>query len=514
MPAALRSDGAAWAFLENAGGSRVPDCVADAAAAYFRDRYVQARKALMPRRAPLARDTANASNQSKRPQLGAGYEAADCADATVAAARRVAHALCAEDASAGFAALGASTSAMLAALAAAWAPQLGPGDVVIVSSAGHESNITPWVRCAKLSGARLAWWHPAGDHGEDTCPLPALHALLAEAAALGERVRVVAFPHVSNLLGGVTDVAAIAKAVKEAGAASVCDGVAFAPHAAVDAPGCGLSFYAFSFYKTYGPHLAVLYGTHGAWGALREGRAMPNHAFITAAPAGATPAYAFELGGPSHEACAALAGLRPYLLALAADAGAGLRPDDVARAKTLLGDAPRAVPADDDVAAERRCIRAAFAAMAALERGADGAATPLREFLEKAHADGRLRLLGPRNAPQCRVPTFSFVPIATTPAAVVAACHAAKVACRNGHMYAPRLLRSLGIATDAAGIGADGDADGAPPPPSAVSGEASSTVGAAMGAACGGVVRVSAVHYNTRDEALRCIAAIDAALGC
>jgi selenocysteine lyase/cysteine desulfurase len=35
-----------------------------------------------------------------------------------------------------------------------------------------------------------------------------------------------------------------------------------------------------------------------------------------------------------------------------------------------------------------------------------------------------------------------------------------------------------------------------------------------MGAACGGVVRVSAVHYNTRDEALRCIAAIDAALGC
>ena len=425
----------------------------------------------------------------------------------------MAHALCAEDASAGFAALGASTSAMLAALASAWAPQLGPGDVIIVSSAGHESNITPWVRCATQSGARLAWWHPAGEHGEDTCPLPALATLLAEAASRGERVRVSAFPHVSNLLGGVTDVKAIATAASAAGAATVCDGVAFAPHAAVDAPGWGLSFYAFSFYKTYGPHLAVLYGTHGAWTALREGRAMPNHAFITAAPPGATPAYAFELGGPSHEACAALAGLRPYLLALAADAAAGLlQPGDVARAQTLLGDAPRAVTADDDVAAERRCIRAAFAAMAALERGADGAATPLREFLEKAHADGRLRLLGPRSAAH-RVPTFSFVPTAVTPAAVVAACHAAKVACRNGHMYAPRLLRRLGIATDAAGIGADGDADGAPPPPSAASGEAASAVGAAMGAACGGVVRVSAVHYNTRDEALRCIAAIDAALG-
>ena len=48
----LRSagDASAWAFLENAGGSRVPDCVADAAAAYMRERYVQARAHPCPSR--------------------------------------------------------------------------------------------------------------------------------------------------------------------------------------------------------------------------------------------------------------------------------------------------------------------------------------------------------------------------------------------------------------------------------------------------------------------------------
>jgi len=441
----------------------------------------------------------------------------------VAAARRVADALFSADDAAGFAALGGSTSALLAALAAAFASQLGPGDVIVVSTAGHESNISPWVRAAAASGARLAWWHPAGPHGEQTCPLPPLRELLAAASGRGERVAVVAFPHVSNLLGGVSDVAAVAAAAAAAGAATVCDGVAFAPHAPVDAAAWGVSFYVLSTYKTYGPHMAALWGTHAAWASLRSGKrscAMPNHAFITAAPPGATPWYAWELGGVSHEGCAALAGLRPYLLALAAGSAA-VQPDDVAAASTLLSDAPRATLDAAAVAAERRCIRAAFAAMTALESGDDGAAVPLRAYLEQAHAAGRLRLLGPRSedlaAAERRVPTFSFVPTApgVTPAAVVAACHAAKVALRCGHMYAPRLLRRLGIATDARGIGADGDANGAPPPPPPdAPAAAASAIGVAMGAAGGGVVRVSAVHYNTREEAARCIAAIDAALGC
>jgi selenocysteine lyase/cysteine desulfurase len=438
------------------------------------------------------------------PQLGAGYPASDAADAAVAAARRVAAALFAEDPAAGFPVLGHSASALLDMLARAVERTLRPGDVLVVSSAGHEANIGPWVRAAARAGAQLAWWHPAGANGEETCPLSDLQRLLGGIPA--GRARVVAFPHASNLLGGVSDAARVAALARAAGALTVCDGVAFAPHRAVDAPALGLDFYVLSLYKTYGPHMGALYGTHAAWAPLRAHA--PNHCFI-AADAGAPPWYAWELGGVCHEACAALAGLRPYLRALA---GAG-------------------EAAEGDEAAERACVRAAFRALPALEAPVLAA---LSSYFDDAHAQGRLRLIGPRGEAY-RVPTFSFVPTApgVRPADVVAACHAARVAVRHGHMYAPRLLRRLHVPADAAlppgedaaeQAAADGDANGIaaaqPTKLAAATTAAPRSAAAALlgaggyGAAAGGVVRVSAVHYNTLREAERCIAAIDGALGC
>ena len=95
-----------------------------------------------------------------------------------------------------------------------------------------------------------------------------------------------------------------------------------------------------------------------------------------------------------------------------------------------------------------------------------------------------VRLLGPaEGSPQdaARVPTFSFRPRAGGAAlsAVVAACAARKVAVRSGHMYAHRLCTALGIEPE----GAEG-----------------------------GVVRVSAVHYNTLQEVDRLCEALDTVL--
>lgn len=423
--AALR-EGADWALLENAGGSQVPEQVVEHASSYFRNSYVQ---------------------------LGAGYEASLAADATVASARRLVHALCSADESAGFAALGASTTCLLASLALALEPTLSAGDVLIVSSAGHESNVGPWVRAAARTGARLLFWHPEGDHGEDTCPLSGLRRLLADEA--GRDVRLVAFPHVSNLLGGTTDVAAIAELARRAGALSVCDGVAYAPHRRVDAAQWKVDFYAFSLYKVYGPHMAVLFGLHGAWERiLREGAEPPNHYFVLTADNTDAPWYAWEAGGVSHEACAAVCGLREYMRVLAG------------------------IESTDDVAV----VNAAFEAMASLE-------APVQElmaaFFIAEHRAGRLRLVGPASADAAvRVPTFSFVPLGgATPGSVVAACHAARVAVRSGHMYAVRLCEQLGIILEAGAFGRGS-----------------------------GVVRVSAVHYNTTAEAQRCIDAIASAL--
>ena len=409
-----------WAFLENAGGTAVPQQVIDSTARFLA--------------------TANW-------QLGAGYPGSQATEAVVASARKFIHAMASRKPDAGFAMLGASTTALLALIGRAVEPVLRPGDVLIVSEAGHESNIGPWVRAAQRTGATLLWWLPGAD-GRDTCPLDGLRDLIATASATGP-VRLVAFPHVSNLLGGIVDVASVATIARQAGALTFCDGVALAPHRRVDSVRLGVDFYAASLYKVFGPHLAYLYGTQEAWTMLHDwGCETPNHVFISQ-PGGAIaaghPAYCWEPGGVNPESCAGVCGLREYF-------------QDLTGQQSL---------------ADAVLVDAAFEAV---EAGELGVQTELATFLCEQHVKGTLRLLGPLSGdPFVRVPTFSFVPLTpgTTPASVVASCHAAGVACRRGTMYAPRLCEHLG--TDE-------------------------------------VVRISAVHYNMVEDARRCAEAIRCAL--
>ena len=329
--------------------------------------------------------------------------------------------------------------------------------MLIVSSAGHEANVGCWVRAAASAGAELLWWHPGGEHGEQTAPLDTLSALLASRPGA---VRLVAVPQVSNLLGGIVDVAGAAALAHASGARLVVDSVAYAPHRRLRAAEWRADWCVWSAYKVYGPHAAVLYGASDAWAALRAfGAVPPNHFFIVdSGSADDAPWYPFEPGGPSHEAAAALCGVRAYLAAAAGG-----------------GDGRAAWQGDDSLASDVSLVTAAFDVFQALEAPVTAL---FAAFFASAHAAGRLRLLGPRGGGgDARVPTFSFVPSPpATPASVVAACHAARVALRHGHMYAPRLCERLGVE------------------------------------AAAGCVRVSAVHYNTILEARRAIDAIDAAL--
>lgn len=54
--------------------------------------------------------------------------------------------------------LGASTSALIASLAATIAPLLKPGDEVVVCEWSHEANIAPWLRCAAQTQSKVCWW--------------------------------------------------------------------------------------------------------------------------------------------------------------------------------------------------------------------------------------------------------------------------------------------------------------------------------------------------------------------
>jgi len=75
-----------------------------------------------------------------------------------------------------------------------------------------------------------------------------------------EKTRLVAFAHVSNVLGTINPVEEITTMVHRHGAKVCVDGVAYAPHRLVDVRKWNVDFYVFSLYKVYGPHYALLYG--------------------------------------------------------------------------------------------------------------------------------------------------------------------------------------------------------------------------------------------------------------
>ena len=130
--------------------------------------------------------------------------------------------------------------------------KLQPGDEVLVTEMEHHSNIVPWQMICAERGARLRVV-PINDRGE--LDLEAFEGLLTE------RTKVLALAHVSNVLGTVNPLPALAAAAHRRGAVVVCDGAQAAPHLRVDVAALGCDFYAFSGHKMYGPTgIGVLWG--------------------------------------------------------------------------------------------------------------------------------------------------------------------------------------------------------------------------------------------------------------
>ncbi|KAG7292106.1 hypothetical protein NEMBOFW57_002139 [Staphylotrichum longicolle] len=143
------------------------------------------------------------------------------------------------------------------------------GDELIVSALDHEANIAPWVDLAERQNLVIKWWKP------DTTANPSAKTnpkLLASdlASLLSPRTRLVTCTHASNILGSIHDIKAIASAVHAHDPSTlVCvDAVAYAPHRPVDVKDLGVDLYAFSWYKVYGPHLAMLYASPAALAQL------------------------------------------------------------------------------------------------------------------------------------------------------------------------------------------------------------------------------------------------------
>lgn len=358
------------AFFENAGGSYTAKPVIDRLTRFYHDRKVQ----------PYA-----------------PYEASQLGGAEMDEARARLSALMGVDRDE--LSFGPSTSANTYVLANAVRQWLrGKQAAIVVTNQDHEANSGVWRRLAD-EGVEVREWQIDPDTG---------HLDPADLAVLLEdgKVKLVCFPHCSNVVAEINPVAEICAMAKAAGAFTCVDGVSYAPHGFPDMPALGADVYLFSAYKTYGPHQGIM--------VIRRkfGDTLPNQAHFFN---GDTLYKRFTPAGPDHAQVAACAGMADYL-------------------DTLYAHHFGATPATP---------LARNAAVHDLMR--DHETRLLQPLLDYLAARNDLRLIGPRAAAG-RAPTVAValdrpaLPVATAlaPLGIMAG---------GGDFYAVRPLQAMGVDT-------------------------------------------------------------------
>lgn len=383
------------AFFENAGGSYPSRFVMDRLTRFYRERKVQ----------PYA-----------------AYEASRLGGEEMDEARaRLAAMLGVETDEVSF---GPSTTQNTYVLAQAFGQTLKPGQAIVVTNQDHEANSGPWRRLAER-GIEIREWKLDPETGH--LPIEGLKTLL------DEKVKLVCFPHCSNVVAEINPVAEIAALAHDAGAHVCVDGVAYAPHGLPNVGALGADIYLFSAYKTYGPHQGVM--------VIRRalGEALPNQGHFFN---GDVLYKRFTPAGPDHAQIAASAGMADYIEALSAyHGGGGSAAEKAAFAHNLMRTHETAL------------------------------LQPLLDFIT---AKNSVRLLGPRQA-ESRAPTVAMV--LAEPGAEAAAKLAPRgIMAGGGHFYGVRCLEAQGVNPEQ------------------------------------GVLRVSFVHYTSKDEVAKLIDALDEVL--
>jgi selenocysteine lyase/cysteine desulfurase len=291
---------------------------------------------------------------------------------------------------------GPSTTANTYVLANAFRQMLrGQNAAIVVTDQDHEANSGPWRRLAD-EGIEIRVWKIDPDTGHlDPGALKPL---------LDDKVRLVCFPHCSNVVGEINDVAAITRVAHAAGAYACVDGVSYAPHGLPNVGKLGADIYLFSAYKTYGPHQGIMVVRRGV------GEALPNqgHHFN-----GGELFKRFTPAGPDHAQIAASAGMADYIDAVHAHHAKG----------AAAGPAARAEAVHDLFRAREEALL-----------------TPLLDYLAGRND---IRLIGPRQA-RGRAPTVAVaLDRPGEDAAAALAPHG--IMAGGGDFYAGRPLAAMGV---------------------------------------------------------------------
>jgi cysteine desulfurase / selenocysteine lyase len=218
-------DGRPVAYLDSAATSQTPDPVIDAMTSYYTEHRASVHRGVYPLAAE-ATDLYEGARDRIASWLGSTREETIFTANATAAINMVAY---------------------------TWGRQnVQRGDLVVLTEMEHHSNIVPWQLLCQDREAELAY---VGLTGDGLLDLDALDSLLARGP------RLVGVVHVSNVLGTINPVAAIARRAHDAGAVVVVDGTQAVPQMPVWLPDLDVDFYAWTGHKAYGPTgIGVLHG--------------------------------------------------------------------------------------------------------------------------------------------------------------------------------------------------------------------------------------------------------------
>ncbi len=265
FPAFTHPDSRQWAHLENAGGSYVPNQVISILQSFYTSSKVQPYWNFGP--------SAKAGQAMDR--------SAEVIPATFNASPVEVH-------------FGPSTSQNTYVLANALRPDWDPGDNIVVTNQDHEANIGAWRRL-KETGIEVREWRVNPETG--------LLDIGELAQLICSKTQLIAVTHASNLAATINPLRSIAELIHGVGGLLVADGVSFAPHAAIDVQELNCDIYLYSTYKTYGPHLGLMYTSENISHKVTN----QGHFFNAD-----KPTYRLTPAGPDHASVAACAGMVDY----------------------------------------------------------------------------------------------------------------------------------------------------------------------------------------------------------
>jgi cysteine desulfurase family protein (TIGR01976 family) len=314
-------------------------------------------------------------------------------------------------------AFGMNATSFIRMVSLAIGQTLGARNEIVLTEMDHEANVATWLALER-NGARFAWWKMREDgllHVDDLIPI------------LSSKTRLVACTLTSNAIGSIVDVAAAAKAAHSQGAELFIDAVHYAPHGLIDVQALECDYLACSGYKIFAPHMGFL------WGRMDLLRALPTFRedFIPDEPPGK-----IEAGTFVYENVAGMDAAVRYLETLGNSLNPGGRP-----------------------LRRREALEKALNAIRVYEQDLS---LQMLQALDRCGAT--VYGISDTNRIDYRVPTLCFNLPKASPAKVTEEFARRGIGVRDGHMYAPRLMKHLGLSLET------------------------------------GAVRASLVHYNTLDE--------------